>query len=256
MAINKESNIYTILFATVMVFVVGGLLAFISMSLRPLQKENALNEKKQNIIQATGFIENKLDVTRKNASELFAKYVVKRITIDFEGNILDEKEGDAPIDVKDEKDAFNIDLRKERANIKDKKNRNYPIFICENEGETVYVLSCSGKGLWDDIWGYVGLESDGKTIKATIFDHKGETPGLGSVITEDWFQEQFEGKLIEKNGQFQPIKVLKPGAKRSAHDVDGISGGTFTGVGVDEMMARNFEVYYNFFKQNTAEYIK
>ena len=34
------------------------------------------------------------------------------------------------------------------------------------------------------------------------------------------------------------------------HDVDGISGATFTGVGVDEMLGRNMEVYNNFFKSN------
>jgi len=49
--------------------------------------------------------------------------------------------------------------------------------------------------------------------------------------------------------------VLKPGREKNIHQIDGISGATFTGVGVDEMLRRNFLVYYRFFKNN-PEFIK
>jgi Na+-transporting NADH:ubiquinone oxidoreductase subunit C len=57
MAINKESNVYTIIFAIIMVVIVGGLLAFVASTLKPIQQANVMNEKKQNILQATGFLE-------------------------------------------------------------------------------------------------------------------------------------------------------------------------------------------------------
>jgi Na+-transporting NADH:ubiquinone oxidoreductase subunit C len=182
--------------------------------------------------------------------------VTRLITIDFEGNIIYAKKRADKIVGAD--DAFNVDMRKEYSNIKDKKARKYPIFICEKDGETVYVLSCSGKGLWDDVWGYVGLSSDGKTIKCTIFDHKAETPGLGSVIAEAKFQDGFVGKKIaDEAGTYKPIMVVKPGQPLDTDQkVDGLSGATFTAKGVDEMMSRNFEVYYNFFQKNAAEFIK
>ena len=40
MAMDKESNAYTIIFATIMVVVVGGLLAFLAISLKERQEAN------------------------------------------------------------------------------------------------------------------------------------------------------------------------------------------------------------------------
>ncbi|MCB0409630.1 MAG: NADH:ubiquinone reductase (Na(+)-transporting) subunit C [Flavobacteriales bacterium] len=268
MALNRDSNVYTITFATIMVVIVGGLLAYISMSLKPIQKANISNEKMQNILQAIG-IEETDGVTRDEAGDLFNQYVKRRITINYKGEIVSDKTSEDAIDPQDKTDAFNIDLRKEYSKfVKPIMNKHkgdndkikealaastdihFPIFICENNGKKYYVVSASGKGLWDDIWGYIGLNEDASAITGSVFDHKGETPGLGSKINEDWFQDQFVGKTIEENGEYAPIKVMKPGNELNNHQVDGISGATFTGVGVNEMLARNLEVYYNFFKNN------
>jgi len=272
MAINRDSNVYTIVFATVMVVVVGGLLAFVSTSLKPMQQANIKNEKKQNILQSIG-VEATDGVTRAEAGDLFNDFITRRITINYNGEVLSDKKAADAIDAQDKLDAFNIDLRKEYTNIikpimnkfkgddaqikaeMAKADIHFPIFVCEYEGATYYVLSASGKGLWDDVWGYLCVQSDGKTIHGTVFDHKGETPGLGSKITEDWFQDQFIGKTMDEGGAFAPIQVLKPGKDLNNHQVDGISGATFSGVGVGEMLTRDLEVYYNFFKNN-PEFIK
>jgi Na+-transporting NADH:ubiquinone oxidoreductase subunit C len=251
MALDKDSNVYTIAFATIMVVIVGGLLAFISMSLKPMQQANVKNEKMQNILQSIG------------------------IEANYKGEILSDKTAAyTDADRTDKLDAFNIDLRKEysryvkpimsknkgddeaiKAALAASEDIHFPIFVCENGGKTYYVLSASGKGLWDDIWGYLGFSSDGKTITGTVFDHKQETAGLGSKVNEDWFEKQFVGKTMDENDAFSPLTVVKPGLDLNNHKVDGISGATFTCVGVNEMLERNLEVYYNFFKNN-PEYIK
>ena len=269
MAINRDSNVYTVVFATIMVIVVGGILAFLSMSLKPIKQANVTNEKMQNILQAIG-IEETDGVTRDEAGKMFNEYVKRRITINYRGEIVSDKTSEDEIDPLDKLDAFNINIRKEYSRyVKPIMNKykgdpekieealaasediHFPIFVCENNGETYYVLSASGKGLWDDIWGYVGVKDDATTINGAVFDHKGETPGLGSIIAETRFEEQFVGKTIAENGEYEPIEVLKPGQDLNNHQVDGISGATFTGVGVDEMLERNMKVYYNFFKSNT-----
>ena len=271
MAINRDSNVYTVLFATIMVVIVGGFLAFLAMSLKPKQKANVTNEKMQNILQAIGIDETK-SVTRDEAGDIFNTYVKRRITINYNGDIISDKSADDPIDQLDKTDAFNIDLRKEysryvkpimnqhqgdeaatKAALAASEDVHLPIFVCEHNGQKFFVVSASGKGLWDDIWGYIGLQQDASTINGSVFDHKAETPGLGSKINEDWFQDQFIGKTIEEAGVFSPIKVLKPGAELDQHKVDGISGATFTGVGVDEMLARNLSVYYDFFKSEKGK---
>lgn len=273
MAINRDSNGYTLGFATVMVIIVGGLLAFIAMSLKPMQQQNVTNEKMQNILQSIG-LEEMNTLQRDGAGKIFNDYIKRRITINYKGDIISDKTFNDPILPTDKEDAFNINLRKEYSLFvkpilnKNKGNQeaienalaqskdiHFPIFVCENKGQTYYVLSASGKGLWDDIWGYVGIKSDFKTINGVIFDHKGETPGLGSKITEKWFQEQFVGKTITSEANdFSSITVLKPGKELNQSQVDGISGATFTGAGVTEMLKRNLVVYYNFFK-NHPEFV-
>ncbi len=108
-----------------------------------------------------------------------------------------------------------------------------------------------GKGLWGPIWGYMALESDLNTISGAVFDHKGETPGLGAEINTDWFQEPFTGKTIfDESGKFVSITVVKGGADPSdPHGVDGISGGTITSKGLEEMLADCLAGYVNHFQE-------
>ena len=51
---NVDSNVYIILYSVVMVVVVAALLAVVSLSLQGRQNDNALNEKKQQIVTALG----------------------------------------------------------------------------------------------------------------------------------------------------------------------------------------------------------
>ena len=54
MAINKNSNLYIIIYTIVMVVIVGALLAFLATSLKPQQEANVLNEQKVSIMKAFG----------------------------------------------------------------------------------------------------------------------------------------------------------------------------------------------------------
>ena len=56
MAINKDSNTYTIGFAVVLVIIVGGMLGMIANGLKPIQDENLKNEKKQYILNCYFFL--------------------------------------------------------------------------------------------------------------------------------------------------------------------------------------------------------
>jgi Na+-transporting NADH:ubiquinone oxidoreductase subunit C len=273
MALDKDGNVYTIAFATIMVVIVGGLLAFVSMSLKPMQQANVKNEKMQNILQSIG-IEATDGVSREEAGAKFNDFITRRVTINYKGEIISDKTASDEINAQDKLDAFNIDLRKEYSRFvkpimsKNKGNDeaiqaalsasndiHFPIFVCEHEGEKYFIISASGKGLWDDIWGYLCVKNDGSTINGAVFDHKTETAGLGSKINETWFEKQFVGKTMSENDTYFPVSVEKPGKDLNNHQVDGISGATFTGVGVNEMLARNLAVYYNFFKNN-PEFIK
>lgn len=245
MAINKDSNGYTIGFAAVMVIVVGVILTFLAVQLKPIQQANVINEKKMNIIQALGV--NTTGMSKEDINAAFDANVLERISIDAEGKVIATKTG--AIDIKDVKDPFNVDLVK-GYKTKPLAERTFVIYACEKDGKKVYVLPLAGKGLWDSVWGYIALGEDKKTVQGAVFDHKGETPGLGAEIAEEGFEGQFPGKsLFNANDEFVSIKVIKPGSKDiTANLVDGISGGTFTGNGVDEMLQDYLAVYNKYFQ--------
>ncbi len=222
------SNTYIFVFSLVMVTVVAVLLSFVSMQLKPLQEMNVQIEKKQDVLRSVGKAGQVAEVDDKNSyiDEEFGKYITESYVVDFQGK-------------KVETDAFEVMLGLNSEIRKDREERNYPVFVySENGGPKKYVLPVRGKGLWGPIWGYVALEEDLNTIAGAVFDHKGETPGLGSDINTDWFQVPFTGKtLFNEAGEFVSIEVVKGGADPSSlHQVDGISGGTITSKALEAML--------------------
>ena len=95
-----------------------------------------------------------------------------------------------------------------------------------------------GTGLWGPIWGYLALDST-STVVGAVFDHKGETPGLGGEIATDKFAQRFIGKKMD----VQPIHLKKNADKNNPHEVDAISGGTMTSNGVTAMLQKAYENY-------------
>lgn len=231
MAIDKNSNLYTFGFAILMVIVVGSLLAVASQGLKTRQEKNATDKKMMSILSAIN-----IDATRENAQEMYNKYVI-------DSKIISGKDLNA--------EAFNVDIKKE---FRDKNisvsDRNYPLYICEKDGDKYYIIPVVGTGLWGPIWGFVALESDFKTIYGANFDHKSETPGLGAEIKYASYSDQYTGETIsDTTGSFQPIIVVKDGSGSGINSkVDGITGGTITSKGVEEMTTRTLEVYVNYFK--------
>lgn len=240
MAINRDSNGYTFGFAIVLVAIVGTILSVLAIGLKPRQEKNDIVKKQLDILSAMMDTKEK-GITRKNAEVEFKKYVDldNAIVLDANGNV---KEG---------VDAFNVDIKKE---YKDKKikesDRNFPLFIAEIDGKKAYVIPVVGKGLWGPIWGNICLDEDMNTIKGASFGHKGETPGLGAEIAQQFFIDRWVGeKITDSNGDFAKFEIVKDGSGAANESkVDGITGGTITSKGVEEMANRCLKVYSVYFK--------
>lgn len=233
--VNKtNTNGYTFMFAIIMVVVVASVLAFTATSLQPIQNENVRQEKMQNILATVG-----IETERSEAEELYNKYITETIALKEDGSI-DEKA-----------DAFTVDLAKELK--KPNVEQLYPLYIADIDGAKYYIIPLRGKGLWDAIWGYISLKDDVNTIKGAVFDHKGETPGLGAEITQVWFREYFEDeKIFDGNGNLIGVSVVKGNVGPSNKDdnkVDAISGATITGNGVSDMISERLQHYLPYFQQ-------
>lgn len=236
MAFDKNSNGFTFTFAIIMVIVVGTLLALVSMGLKDKQNQNAENKKRMDILGAI-----KVDATRENAGEIFDQYVKEAYVINHEGK---KVEGDVS--------AFTVDIQKDyRDRTLAEEDKYFPVYRCEKDGKTLFVVPMVGKGLWGPIWGFVAIESDYKTIFGAKFDHKSETPGLGAEINQPDFQNRFTeiyGSRIVDSSSDKYFEILKGGSVPSSENqVDGITGGTITSKGVEEMINRTFIIYFKHF---------
>lgn len=228
---DRNSNGYTFMFAAIMVVVVGALLAFAATSLKDLQDENVKKEKMQNILASVGVV-----VDREQAASEFSKVIKEQLALKADGSVDESTK------------AFDIDLKSELS--KKVEDQRFPLYVAEQEGKKFFIVPLRGAGLWDAIWGYVALEEDLNTIKGTVFDHKGETPGLGAEITQKWFQDRFVGeKIMNQSGEIVGVTVAKGNTDPSKDDnkVDAISGATITGDGVTNMIKERLSNYKNYF---------
>jgi Na+-transporting NADH:ubiquinone oxidoreductase subunit C len=231
MAVDVNKNSYTFIFATVMVVVVGVTLAVAAISLKPRQDKNVEVEKKQDILSTIGF--KKSETKPAEAEALFEQYITQKLVVLADGSIDSEA------------DAFNIDMAVELK--KNKEDARFPLYIASKDNNTFYIVPLRGNGLWGPIWGYIALKEDLNTILGASFDHKTETPGLGADINKDFFMSRFNGKTIYEADQFVSIQVVKNGASGN-HQVDGISGGTITSVGVQNMLQNCISFYLPYFE--------
>ncbi len=246
MAINTDKNSYTMIFAIVMVVLVGSILAGFANGLKPTIKANERYERQQNILYAMGVHNNqgKGDVEFISTDVVegeFDKYIKKQLVIQ-DGKVTEDDQ------------AYLIDIKKEATAAKDPNyKRRLPLFVGEKDGKEVYVIPVRGKGLWDAIWGFVAVDPS-MTIQGVYFDHKGETPGLGGEIKQRYFMDDFTGEKFLNGDVFEGVKVAKgnndpKNTDTTDNEVDALAGATITGDGVSAMLKKDVRMYVPYFQK-------
>ncbi|MAT89878.1 MAG: Na(+)-translocating NADH-quinone reductase subunit C [Flavobacteriaceae bacterium] len=245
MAIDTDKNSYTIIFAVIMVVVVGSLLAGFASGLKPTIKENEQREKQQNILYAMGINNNdpedsSVAFIQEDVEATFNEYITKQLVIQ-DGEVTEDDQ------------AYLIDIKKEETKAKDPEyKRRLPLIVGEKDGKEVYVMPVRGKGLWDAIWGFVAVDKS-MTITGVYFDHKGETPGLGAEIKQRYFMDDFTGESFLDGDAFKGIDVAKGNndpnnTDTSDNEVDALAGATITGDGVTAMLRKDIKMYVPYFQ--------
>jgi Na+-transporting NADH:ubiquinone oxidoreductase subunit C len=208
--------------------------------LKEKQDENVELDIKKNILKALAISEKPLSTSDEKAEyygalqaddirKLYSTYV-SELVVDVKGGKLEGKSA-AEADGKNELPVY---LKKENGDIQ------------------AYCIPTSGKGLWSTIKGYLALEADLNTVLGITFYSQGETAGLGAEISQGWFQERFSGKkILGADGSLKSITIAKgevpKGSPEEAHQVDGISGATMTGNGINVFLRKDLERYQKFF---------
>lgn len=239
----QQSNGYVIGFAAVLTVILGGLLALAATGLREPQAEAEKLDTRTKILSAVMNIEEGDDV-----NAIWDDRIQSQV-VNIEGDVV------ATLENGEQLVAEKIDVGKEYK--KAPEDRLFPVYKFmdqENPDQvSAYIVPVFGNGLWDRIWGFVALEPDLVTVRGVRFDHKGETPGLGSRITDEGVQDRYVGKKIYSDiGELLSIEMVKsetgdPSMYDDYH-VDGMAGATLTAKGVNNMLEKYFSYYENYFK--------
>jgi Na+-transporting NADH:ubiquinone oxidoreductase subunit C len=232
-----------------MTVLVAFVLALLVSSLKGIHSENESVYNKKGILSAVSVQLGKDVNALSNAQvqEIFEKQITQK-AINTKGEEMTPEQLKAATGATQ---VIDVDMGKEAKKPEDK--RILPLYVFKGgDNKTYNILYTRGKGLWDEIWGYVTLDSDWNTIAGEAFDHKGETPGLGAEIKDNpsWYSQFTGRKLYNAAGDFKSISVVKGGVKDKDHQVDAISGATITGKGVDEMLHRGLQLYEAYIKKN------
>lgn len=241
----QQSNAYIIGFTAALTIIIGGLLSFTSQVLAPAQKRSIELDTKTSILSSVMNLDS-LQYTEQQILELYDQRI-ESLVVDINGNEVTQDEEGNPIV------AENVNIVNNYK--KDPEERLYPVYKYLNE-ETgnvqAYILPLYGAGLWDKIWGYVALKDDLNTITGVSFDHKAETPGLGARISTDEVQQRYIGKKIyNEEGELVSVRMVKTenNTGLSEHQVDGMSGATITGRGLNDMLYNYLSHYQAYFKK-------
>ena len=242
----RHSNLYTFVFITIVTIICAGLLSSAAYFLKDKQQINVEVDMKKNILKAVKLLDSK-KISQKETLDSYNKYI-ESFVVNSQGEVVDLPEGTSVEDIDPEKE-----------DTKPEDERLYPVYVKQDNSQiSAYCIPIIGKGLWSTMYGYLALEPNVNKILGITFYKQAETPGLGSEVESEGFQNKFIGKEIwDAEDNLVSIKILKlePAADSPniKHEVAGISGATKTGEGVMNLLLKDLTKYENYFRKVTEE---
>lgn len=111
-----------------------------------------------------------------------------------------------------------------------------PVYLLRGtEGLALVVLAIYGTGYQSTIRAFLALEGDLNTVAALTIHEQGETPGIGTRITNPEWMGLWAGRQVANAEGEVVIRVVR-GAAASAFEVDGITGATRSTTGVSNLV--------------------
>ena len=231
----KDSVSRTVIVALVLCVVCSVIVSAAAVMLRGKQQENAVNEKKMNILAAAG-----IEVVNGDLETAFATITPK---------LVDMRTGEFSTDedvmsynmrkaAKDPSKARALTREQDIARIR-KQSLYSTVYLVEGEqGIERIILPIHGYGLWSTLYGFIALESDLNTVAGLGFYEHAETPGLGGEVDNPKWKALWPGKKVYADDSYMPAIGLIKGkaAAGDMHKVDGLAGATLTSNGVTNLV--------------------
>ncbi len=123
-------------------------------------------------------------------------------------------------------------------------NPKLQCFKLKEGNDNLFVIAFIGQGFWDNINGYMAMDTGRKVIDALAFTQHGETPGLGGRISEPEFMARFKNKHYEKvRSDGLRLKIVAEGSAAKPDEIDGITGATGTSNAVEKIINSSISTF-------------
>ena len=235
-----HGTLYVLGFAAGVCLVCSLAISSLALGLKPLKEKNVEIDKKKNVLAAAGLV-----VDKEKVIETFEQKVVAKVVDLKAGKYVDQTVAD----------LTGAQLSADIYKMNDEESNLRPVYLVGKGADQVTIIPIAGKGLWSTVYGFLALEKDFNTVKGITFYKHGETPGLGGECEKEWFTSNFVGKQLKDAGGKPVFGVAKgkaspPNCQKFGgvqHCVDGMSGATITGDGIQELVRRATDNYSGFF---------
>jgi len=236
-----ESKARTVMVALAVCLVCSIGVSAAAVFLKPLQTANKLADKRKNILQVVNLYEPGMDVNGQFDSLVNTRLINLESGEFVQGNDLNPATYDMYVAAKDPAMSSAIPKSDDIARI-GRKPEIATVYLVEGDAGEVkaIILPVQGYGLWGQLYGFLALEGDARTVVGlSFYDHK-ETPGLGGEVDNLKWKGQWPGKLAydaEGDVALRLIKgTVEPGAANAEYKVDGLAGATLTSNGVSNLI--------------------
>ena len=236
----NDSIIKTIGVAFAICLVCSLIVSSAAVSLRDLQKENKLNDRRIKILKVADIYKSEQPIAEqfKQLESKFIDFNTGKVFDEYQNLNIDEYDQIAV--TKDPNLSIKIDASEDIAIIKNRENIG-KIYLLRDNKKNIdkIILPIRGYGLWGTLYGYISLEKDFNTVSGIEFYEHKETPGLGAEVDNPKWKSSWKGKKIYQNDQVA-LKVIKGKVEmddnQASYKIDGLSGATITSRGVSNMV--------------------
>lgn len=255
---SNDSISKTLIVAFSLCIVCSVIVSTAAVVLKPAQEINKTLDRKRNILQAAGMLDETLGV-----EEQFAQ-VSTRVVDLRTGRFTDEVDAQRYDQRKAAKDTSGSEALSSVDDIaKIARRANYAlVYLVESEQGQIekIILPIHGYGLWSTLYGFIALEADGNTVAGLGFYEHGETPGLGGEVDNPRWKAFWPGKQVYRNGE-AAIGLVKgsvnPASADAPWQIDGLAGATLTARGVTNLVQfwlgeNGFEMFLQNLKSGEA----
>lgn len=238
LALPNDSVKKTLSVAFALCLVCSILVSAAAVILKPMQEANKAFDKKRNILEIAGLMEE-----GKSVDELY-KQIEARVIDTSTGEYVDEVDAqtyDQRKAASDPKQFIPLEKADDIAGIK-RRAKYTSVYLVKDQKDQVksVILPIHGYGLWSTLYGFLALEADAKTVVGLGFYEHAETPGLGGEVDNPNWRQKWVGKQVYNDAGEVIIQVVKGGVNKDTPNaeskVDGLSGATLTSRGLENML--------------------